>query len=103
MFHAPPEVIDRARANMAAATDFDLMEDNALSVSVFDHMRTQWRFRGRGGDQPDVPSGLDYTPLPIVMRLCRVPLDQREQVFEDLRILEDETIRVINERVEKSG
>jgi hypothetical protein len=45
-------------------------------------MGTQWR-TGMGG-----PTGLDYGVLPEIWRRLKVPPDERDDVFADLRVLE---------------
>jgi hypothetical protein len=46
-------------------------------------MCTQWR-TGVGG-----AIGLDYAVLPAIMELVGVPQDNRLEVFNDLRLMED--------------
>jgi len=50
-------------------------------------MSTQWRVGFYG------ETGLDYSVIPVVMKLCGIEDDLHIQVFNDLRILEDEAIR----------
>lgn len=61
-------------------------EEMAISWDLFLAMSTQWR-QGSGG-----PTGLDYNALPIVMKLYKI--DDDEALFNDLRILEGETLRL---------
>lgn len=61
-------------------------EEMAQSWDVFLSMSTQWR-QGSGG-----PTGLDYNALPIVMKFYKIERD--EQLLNDLRILEGETLRL---------
>ncbi len=88
----PEEGIEKARQSMPKAEDFELYEDNAMSVDVFSAMSTQWR-RENGE-----AVGLDYAPLETVMRLVGVPRRARRQTFHDVRALELETLAVISER-----
>lgn len=46
-------------------------------------MATQWRL-GYGG-----PTGLDYSALPEVWRRTKTPSEDRDDVFDALRVLED--------------
>jgi hypothetical protein len=34
------------------------------------------------------PTGLDYAGVEVVMRRCGVPRDRRDDVFDDLQVLE---------------
>lgn len=77
--------------------DFELMDDNVLPVTVFQAMQTQWRHAGDRAHR----TGLDYGPLPFVMRSCRVPPAQRTQVFLDVQIMEREALKVYSERAER--
>ncbi len=54
-----------------------------LGLSVFVAMSTQWRVGMAGA------TGLDYGVLPVVMRLAGVRHSERDEVFRDLRIMED--------------
>lgn len=56
--------------------------DNRVAVRVFQAMGTQWRVGSAG------PTGLDYGVLPEIWRRLRVPPDQRDAVFMDLRVIE---------------
>lgn len=94
---AGQDVIAAAMGNMKTAEDFELFEDNVQSARVFDAMTTQWRRGGMDG----IPTGLDYAPLPVVMRLCGVKPSERRAVFEDVRTMELETLNVMSERAAK--
>lgn len=61
--------------------------DNLKTVAVFEAMLTQWRV-GPGG-----AVGLDYNVLPWVMERKRV--DDADDVFEGLRIMERAALREI--------
>ena len=93
---APPEVIEQARGASSEAHELELFEDNVPAVEVFQCMGTQWRTRGMDG----ALQGLDYNVLPAVMRLCGVPAKARKIVFEDVRIMEIETLKIVSERKE---
>lgn len=55
-------------------------------------MGTQWR-TGMAG-----PTGLDYTALPIVMKLEGVPKRDRQDVFDCVRIMESAALNLIHSR-----
>ena len=59
-------------------------------------MGTQWRTRGMDG----ALQGLDYNAIPTVMRLCEIPVKARKTVFQDVRIMEIETLKIVQERKE---
>ena len=59
--------------------DVELWPDTQASIYLFLDMRTQWR--------PEC-SGLDYSALPTVMRLRRIPRTEQAAVFDDLRVME---------------
>jgi hypothetical protein len=92
---APPEMLAAARASMAVQDDLEIFEDGLLSASVFDAMCTQWRYRpGMDGN----PVGLNYPSLRTVMWGLAVPLAERRQVFEDVRVMEREALAVFAEK-----
>jgi hypothetical protein len=93
-WNAPPEVIAAAEAHARRALDFELFEDCAQALEVFQRMATQWRTRGMDG----ALQGLDYNTFPFVMQMCQVPRRARPQVFEDVQVMEMETLKVIRER-----
>ena len=70
--------------------DCAVWPDNWQTVEVFDALSTQWQ-GGFGGI-----SGLRYEALPVVMRLMGIPKADRRDVFEDIRILEQETLKSIS-------
>lgn len=70
-------------------TEIELWAINAEAFSVFNSMSTQWRVGMSGA------TGLDYTSLPIVMDLEGVEVDSRQQVFRDVRTMEQEALRTM--------
>ena len=66
--------------------------DLLAAVNVFSDMLTQWRYG------PNGVVGLDYGSLPVVLRLRRVPRKDREQIFDDLRIMEKEALDALKEQ-----
>ena len=65
------------------------------AVNTFAAMGTQWR-TGMGG-----ATGLDYAALPAVLRLTGLPRAEWPDVFEGLRILEDEALKYFREEADK--
>lgn len=73
----------------AAGAPVEIWSDNLPSVEVFSAMATQWR-TGPGG-----VIGLDYGVLPEIWRRLKVPGKDRDDVFADLRIMEDAALKAI--------
>lgn len=63
--------------------------DNLATVNTFIAMSTQWRIGPVGA------TGLDYGPLQSIMRTIGVPLKERADVFDGLRIMEDTALEVM--------
>jgi hypothetical protein len=61
--------------------------DNIQAIRVFISMDTQWR-TGMNGS-----TGLDYAALSEVWRRLKVPPAERDDVFDDLRVLEGAALR----------
>jgi len=57
-------------------------------VALFTRLSTQWRVGPVG------LIGLDYAALPVVMRMMAVPCGEWPALFDDLRTLEIETLRL---------
>jgi hypothetical protein len=55
-------------------------------------MGTQWRIAMNG------PTGLDYGVLPEIWRRLKVPIDRRDQVFEDIQVMEAAAIEQMREK-----
>jgi hypothetical protein len=58
---------------------------------VFDAMRTQWRVGMNGA------AGLDYTSLPVVLRLQSIPRNDWPDTFDCVRVMEAEAMKVMSE------
>ncbi len=69
-----------------AAEEVEVWPENWPSALAFNSMLTQWRMGFSG------PIGLDYTALPVVLRLQRIPHKQWSQIFEDVQIMEHEAL-----------
>ena len=76
----------------ATGPPFELWPDNAVAVNVFTAMSTQWNV-GPGG-----AIGFLYASLPEVWRRLKVPIDKRDAVFDDLRVMEAEALRMMSEK-----
>lgn len=85
----PPEMRDGI-VSSAAVTP--IWQENETSFALFASLQTQWRI-GMGG-----PTGLDYSAVPVVMELYSVPEKDRRQVFDDVRVMESEALKVFNEK-----
>lgn len=70
----------------------DVWPDNTTSVNVFIAMLTQWRAGAMG------VLGFDYSALPVVLECSEVPRDQWPQVFDDIRVMEDEALRILRSK-----
>lgn len=69
----------------------EVFPENWLPFTIFIDLVRQWRV-GMGG-----PTGLDYSALPFVFDLHEVKKKKRREVFEALRVMEDEALRVMAE------
>lgn len=67
---------------------FDVYPDNWDAVTAFNSLRTQWRMSFVG------PIGLDYAVIETVFRFLHIPKRRWGSVFEDLRVLESEALRI---------
>ena len=66
-------------------------------MQAFIRMGTQWSV-GMSG-----PIGLRYEVIPVVLRMQGTPRNEWPQVFDCLRVLEGEALRVFAERQESKG
>lgn len=64
---------------------------------LFVELQTQWRIGPAG------PTGLDYAAIPFALRLRGVPRAQHAAVFDDLRVMELETLRLVSEARRKES
>lgn len=93
---APPEVIERARAQ-AVREDCYVWADNWPVFEVFAALSGQWRYV-QGGMNPPVAIGLDYVALDVTLRLMDVPRKKRSDMFRMLRVMEAEVLDMYRER-----
>lgn len=94
LFGASEEVVAAWSAKAVADQDFELFEDCEWSLRVFTEMRTQWDRAGMDGTRV----GLKYEVLPQFMRRLSVPPELRQQIWEDVRVLEEATLQFDKER-----
>lgn len=66
----------------------EVWPDNQQALETFSAVLTQWRI-GMGG-----PTGLDYAVLPVVMDLQDVAQADRAELFDSIRVMESEALRV---------
>jgi hypothetical protein len=66
--------------------------ENWLPLQVFVAMATQWRTGVAGA------TGLDYAVLPLVMRWQGVPRADQPEVFDAVRVMESEALRLLAEK-----
>lgn len=64
----------------------EVYPDNWQAVVTFCAMGTQWRV-GAGG-----AIGLDYGVLPSVMRMTGVPRSDWADIFDSIRVMEEEAL-----------
>jgi len=69
----------------------EVWPDNVTAINVFIGMDTQW-FWTEG-----CRVGLRYEALPEVWRRNRIPPNEREEVFQDLRVLERAALKQMGE------
>lgn len=95
----PPEQIRAAqrRAQLAAVPELVLCPHLLPVVRLFSGLRSQWRTAstGQGGL---VFTGLDYAAIEVVQRQMRIEFTDQPRAFEQLRTMEMEALRAMNER-----
>jgi hypothetical protein len=70
---------------------FEVWPDNWAAVQVFSALSTQWRAGATG------PIGLDYTAVPVVLRLTSTPRADWPDVFDCVRVMEVAAIKTMRE------
>lgn len=87
------QLLPKARQK-TAPSDYELWPEHALVWSVYLGCGTQWvKTVGWAGV---IWEGLNYQGVEVVMRRYKVPAEQEEEVFLQLQVLEDETVRIRN-------
>lgn len=67
------------------------------SANVFIAMSTQWVHAGMSG----VATGLNYAVLPEIWRRLKVPPASRDDVFDDLRVMEHAALEQMRKNAAK--
>lgn len=67
----------------------EVWPENWPAYLVFAAMSTQWRIGFSG------PTGLDYSALPFVMRMKRIPRDDWDDLFNQIYIMESAALAEI--------
>jgi hypothetical protein len=93
---APPEVLAQARANAGQRSELRILPCNLAAVRVFWSLSTQWRTGGGMGGA--AYTGLDYTALPVVLRLHGITRASQARVFDSVRVMEAEALKVMRQR-----
>lgn len=75
----------------------EVWPDNMESIRVFSDLATQWQMGYSG------PIGLRYESLPVVLQMRGIPVEQHEHLFTDLRVLEDEALRIARVKAQRNG
>ncbi len=92
--YQPPPDLNQLRAFGLTPADIaghavEVWPDNWQSLVVFDAMGTQWNV-GMGG-----AIGLQYASLSEVWRRTKTPIADRDDVFDDLRVMEQAALNEI--------
>jgi len=85
------EALGFTREDVTDDSILEIYPENWVPFQIFIDLVRQWRI-GMGG-----PTGLDYSALPFVFDLHEVKKKKRREVFEALRVMEDEALRVMAE------
>lgn len=80
-YHAEPE------------PPLEIYPEHEAATLVMSHMRTQINVAGMGG-----VLGYRYESLPFVFRMVGIARADQAQVYSDLRVIESEMVRAMNER-----
>ena len=72
----------------------DVYPENLLPMQVFIDCVRQWRIGMSGA------TGLDYAALPFLFDLHSIKKKKQKDVFECLRIMEDEALAKMNDKSE---
>lgn len=91
---APEHVIEAARKKEKTDDVFYVHADNWDAVTLFRRMRTQWTIVvGFGVAKYE---GINYTALESGMRMMRIPVKNRDQMWNDICIMENAALEVLN-------
>lgn len=75
-----------------ATPEVEVWPDNWQALQVLDGMATQWRVGANGA------TGLDYTALPVVLRMNAAPRSEWPELFECIRVMEGAALEKIREK-----
>jgi hypothetical protein len=62
------------------------------AINLFSQLSTQWR-TGMNG-----PTGLDYNVLFVCLDRLKLPDQDREWLFDDIRVIEAEALQIIHRK-----
>ena len=74
----------------ASGPDVEVWPDNLNAVNLFISVSTQWRSGVSG------PTGLDYAVLPYVIERASIDRADYDQVFADIRVLEESALEIMH-------
>lgn len=80
-----------------ASVSIEVWPDNVHAANVFIAMSTQWVRAGMNG----TPVSLNYASLSEVWRRTKVPPAERDQVFEDIRVMEEAALQQMRANAKK--
>lgn len=94
----PPEQAARAMQKPVAQDDTISLAPHLLQVvRLFSGLRSQWR-TASNGQAGLVFTGLDYAAIEVVQRQMAITFSDQPRAFEQLRTMEMEALRAMNER-----
>jgi hypothetical protein len=86
---------DMREGIVQSAAVTEIWPENLEAFNVFSTMQTQWRI-GMGG-----PTGFDYGVLPVVMEMSGIAMLDRSEIFDAIRVMESEALKVFSENRER--
>ena len=84
------EVVGPRRDGLAAEDGEAIWPENVQAVQVFVTLSTQWRIGPSGHLM-----GLEYTAIPAVLALLRIPRGAWPELFADLRAMEGAAVEAL--------
>lgn len=81
----------------ASGPPIEVWPDTEMSILVFDALGSQWIYAGMGG----VPTGIVYASIEPVLRRRKVPAEAWDDVFEDIRVMEDAALLEMHEQARR--
>jgi len=80
-------------AGLAAAhKETEVWPENMPAINLFSQLSTQWRVGMNG------PTGLDYNVLFVCLDRMKLPDQDREWLFDDIRAIEAEALQIIHRK-----